>query len=55
MLSLDGAEHTRHRAPFAHGFRSAGTTRRLEDFTRAEANRLVEGSSQWMAAQPIAR
>jgi cytochrome P450 len=42
MLSLDGAEHARHRAPFAHGFRPAETARRLEDFTQAEASRLVE-------------
>lgn len=41
MLSLDGAEHARHRAPFAHGLRPAETARRLGDFTRAEANRLV--------------
>jgi cytochrome P450 len=42
MLSLDGEEHARHRAPFAHGLRSAEAERRLGDFTRAEATRLVE-------------
>ncbi len=41
MLSLDGADHARHRAPFAHGLRPAETDHRLGDFTRAEANRLV--------------
>jgi hypothetical protein len=51
MLSLDGAEHARHRAPFAHGFRSAETTRRLEDFTRAEANRLVDAIKPAGAAE----
>ncbi len=42
MLSLDGAEHARHRAPFAHGLRPAETAGPLGDFTRAEASRLVE-------------
>jgi cytochrome P450 len=51
MLSLDGAEHTRHRAPFAHGLRSAETTRRLADFTRAEANRLVDAIKPAGAAE----
>jgi cytochrome P450 len=41
MLSLDGADHVRHRAPFAHGLRPAETASGLGDFTRAEANRLV--------------
>jgi cytochrome P450 len=42
MLSVDGAEHARHRAPFAHGLRPAEAERRLGDFTRAEARRLAE-------------
>ena len=51
MLSLDGAEHSRHRAPFAHGLRSAETARRLGDFTRAEASRLVEAIKPAGAAE----
>jgi cytochrome P450 len=41
MLSLDGEEHARHRAPFAHGLRPAEAARGLGDFTQAEASRLV--------------
>jgi cytochrome P450 len=42
MLSLDGAGHARHRAPFTHAFRPAGLSERLAGFTRAEAARLTE-------------
>jgi cytochrome P450 len=41
MLSLDGARHTRHRAPFTRPFRSEEIHARLDTFTRAEADRLV--------------
>src|SRR5271169_5174637 len=41
MLSLDGARHARHRAPFTRPFRSDEIHARLEAFTRAEAARLV--------------
>jgi cytochrome P450 len=41
MLSLDGARHARHRAPFTHPFRSDEVHARLEEFIRAEAGRLV--------------
>jgi cytochrome P450 len=41
MLSLDGAQHTRHRAPFTRPFRSDEIHARLDSFTRAEAARLV--------------
>jgi cytochrome P450 len=41
MLSLDGARHARHRAPFTHPFRSDEIHARLEEFIRAEAGRLV--------------
>jgi cytochrome P450 len=51
MLSLDGAEHARHRAPFAHGLRPAETTRRLGDFTRTEASRLVDAIKPAGAAE----
>ncbi len=43
MLSLDGAEHRRHRDPFSQAFRGAGATARLEAFAAAEAARLVAG------------
>jgi cytochrome P450 len=41
MLSLDGARHARHRAPFTRPFRSDEIHARLDSFTRAEAGRLV--------------
>jgi len=41
MLSLDGAEHARHRGPFNHAFRRDEVHARLAAFTRAEAARLV--------------
>jgi cytochrome P450 len=43
MLSLDGAEHKRHRAPFAEAFRLDGIQDRLEQFVEDEAVRLVSG------------
>ena len=41
MLSLDGAEHARHRAPFNRAFRRDEVHARLAAFTRAETARLV--------------
>jgi cytochrome P450 len=41
MLSLDGAEHARHRGPFNRAFRRDEIHARLTAFTRAEAARLV--------------
>ena len=41
MLSLDGTQHARHRAPFTRPFRAEQIHARLESFTRAEASRLV--------------
>jgi cytochrome P450 len=41
MLSLDGAGHARHRAPFNRAFRRDEVHARLAAFTRAEAARLV--------------
>jgi cytochrome P450 len=41
MLSLDGAQHARHRTPFTRPFRAEEIHARLEAFTRAEAGRLV--------------
>ncbi|HEX5406245.1 MAG TPA: hypothetical protein VFX16_28545, partial [Pseudonocardiaceae bacterium] len=42
MLSLDGAEHTRHRTPFAGHFRPTEIARRYDEFVAAEAGRLVD-------------
>ena len=41
MLSLDGAEHKRHRDPFSAALRVADSRGQLDAFTRAEAARLV--------------
>ncbi len=41
MLSLDGDQHARHRAPFAGPFRAGQIRARLEAFTWDEAARLV--------------
>jgi cytochrome P450 len=43
MLSLDGAEHKRHRDPFAEALRLAAVQARLEQVAVAEAERLVAG------------
>lgn len=43
MLSLDAAEHTRHRTPFARHFRPREVADRFEGFVRAECTRLVDG------------
>ena len=43
MLSLDGAEHKRHRDPFAEAFRTGAAAARLEEAAEAEAGRLVAG------------
>ncbi len=41
MLSLDGAEHKRHRDPFSAALRVADSRGQLESFSRAESARLV--------------
>ena len=41
MLSTDGAEHARHRAPFAHAFGPAVLQEHLAEVIEAEATRLV--------------
>jgi cytochrome P450 len=46
MLSLDGAEHKRHRDPFGEAFRLAEVQARLEEFVEAEAARLVAGFAE---------
>jgi cytochrome P450 len=42
MLSLDGAEHRRHREPFADPFRRAAVRERLTAAVAAEADRLID-------------
>jgi len=41
MLSVDGADHTRHREPFAHPFRPARVWDRFSGFIEAESDRLI--------------
>jgi cytochrome P450 len=41
MLSLDGADHARHREPFAHPFRPARVRDRFAGFVEAESDRLI--------------
>jgi len=41
MLSLDGADHTRHREPFAHPFRPTRVRDRFAGFVETEADRLI--------------
>ena len=41
MLSVDGAEHARHREPFAHPFRPARVRNRFTGFIEAETDRLI--------------
>jgi cytochrome P450 len=45
MLTLDGADHERHRAPFARAFRLGEVRERLGGLVDAEAERLVEAMS----------
>ncbi len=45
MLSLDGAEHGRHRGPFTRGFSRAEVRSRLARYVEAEADRLVTALS----------
>ncbi|MGN6870523.1 MAG: cytochrome P450, partial [Solirubrobacteraceae bacterium] len=43
MLSLDGADHARHRAPFAAPFRPTAVKERFARPAAAEADRLIDG------------
>ena len=43
MLSLDGAEHARHREPFAEPFRPAAVRSSFEQSVRGEVDRLLDG------------
>jgi cytochrome P450 len=49
MLSLDGADHARHREPFAHPFRPAQVRDRFNGFVEAQTDRLIS------AIQPAGR
>jgi cytochrome P450 len=51
MLSLDGAQHTRHRTPFADAFRPRDVEARLAAFIDEEAKRLVDALKPAGAAQ----
>lgn len=42
MLSLDGAEHARHRAPFADAFRLPAMRSRFDDVVAGAARRIVD-------------
>ncbi|MGZ4348936.1 MAG: cytochrome P450, partial [Solirubrobacteraceae bacterium] len=42
MLSLDGAQHDRHRAPFVGPFRAGEVAGRFAQSTDHEANRLID-------------
>jgi cytochrome P450 len=42
MLTLDGAEHARHRDPFARPFRLAAVRERFSDLVEAETERLLD-------------
>jgi cytochrome P450 len=43
MLSVDGAEHDRHRAPFGPGYRPREVAARFGDFVAAEVERRLDG------------
>ena len=51
MLSLDGAQHARHRGPFNRVFRRDEVHARLASFTRAETGRLVSAIEPRGAAE----
>ena len=51
MLSLDGAEHERHRQPFVAPFRSAAVRDRFTRPVRAEADRLIDALAPAGAAE----
>src|ERR1700693_2354434 len=51
MLSLDGAQHARHRGPFNRAFRRDEVHARLASFTGAETGRLVSAIEPRGAAE----
>src|SRR5256885_7524506 len=42
MLSLDGAEHTRHRDPFVPPFKTAQVRDRFANFVATQADQLID-------------
>ena len=50
MLSLDGAEHERHRAPFSRAFRLGPVNERFTELVEAECDRLLDRIAAWGAA-----
>ena len=50
MLSLDGAEHERHRAPFSRAFRLGPVHERFTELVEAECDRLLDRIAAWGAA-----
>ena len=51
MLSLDGAEHARHREPFVGPFRTLAVRERFTDFVAEETERLIDGFVSTGAAE----
>jgi cytochrome P450 len=51
MLSLDGEDHARHRAPFAPRFRPTPVKERFAQPAAAEANRLIDGFAKQGSAE----
>jgi cytochrome P450 len=51
MLSLDGSEHARHRAPFVDAFRVPEVRQRFEAFIHAEAGRLLDALAPRRSAE----
>jgi cytochrome P450 len=47
MLSLDGAEHERHRAPFSRAFRLGPVHERFTEFVEAECDSLLDRIAAW--------
>jgi cytochrome P450 len=50
MLSLDGAEHERHRAPFSRAFRLGPVNERFTELVEAECERLLARIALWGTA-----
>jgi cytochrome P450 len=51
MLSLDGVEHARHRAPFVAPFRARAVRQTFAQHAAAEASRLVDGLERLNAGE----
>jgi cytochrome P450 len=51
MLTTDGAEHGRHRDPFARAFRLEPVQKRFSEFVTAETDRLIDAIEQGPRAE----